>query len=301
VKSWLSSLALLGLGIVAGWLIVLSGDRPAPAPPGPVAEALLPPRPGPTVLRIETKPDAEDAEPTDPPDAAPPAAPPIAPGAAGTAAVLAVPPAALPSPQPSPLPEVQVRQRQAQLVPVPPPEPGTRPRPEQGGGDQSLGQVAARSAAPTDVPPPRPVAGRADISGAARAVDGETLDVGGTRVRLFGIGAPDPRQDCTRGDGGRWRCGQEARTGLSQLLPAGTVVRCTPRAEDDKGVVHAVCFDGQGVDLAARQVIGGHALALRGISLDYVDQESIARAARRGMWAGDFERPWEWKRNNPAP
>lgn len=298
VKSWLSSLALLGFGGVAGWLIVLGADRPMPAPAEQTIEALLPPRPGPPVLRIETKPDAEDADPAE-------AVEPIAPATLAAPRTDTAPAAAPPAAAPPALPEVQVRQRQAQLVPVPPPEPGTRPRAEPGmsgagTGDQSPGQMAARPAAPSNVPP-RPVAGRADIAGPARAIDGETLEIGGKRVRLFGIGAPDPRQDCTRSDGGRWRCGQEARTGLSQILHAGNAVRCSPRVEDDKGQVLAVCFDGQGVDLAARQVIGGHALALRGISLDYVDQESIARAARRGMWAGDFERPWEWKRNNPAP
>jgi endonuclease YncB( thermonuclease family) len=37
-------------------------------------------------------------------------------------------------------------------------------------------------------------------------------------------------------------------------------------------------------------------LAYRRFSLDYVDEEAEARAARRGIWAGGFVKPWEWRR-----
>ena len=30
--------------------------------------------------------------------------------------------------------------------------------------------------------------------------------------------------------------------------------------------------------------------------LDYVDEEADAQAARRGLWAGEFVKPWEWRR-----
>ncbi len=34
----------------------------------------------------------------------------------------------------------------------------------------------------------------------------------------------------------------------------------------------------------------------RRYSLDYVDGEADARAARRGIWGSDFVKPWEWRR-----
>ena len=37
-------------------------------------------------------------------------------------------------------------------------------------------------------------------------------------------------------------------------------------------------------------------LAYRRYSLDYVDEEAEAQAARRGVWAGEFVKPWEWRR-----
>ena len=48
-----------------------------------------------------------------------------------------------------------------------------------------------------------------DITGKVRIIDGDTLEVGGKRVRLFGIDAPEAKQTCTV-DGKEWRCGEEA-------------------------------------------------------------------------------------------
>ena len=43
-------------------------------------------------------------------------------------------------------------------------------------------------------------------------------------------------------------------------------------------------------------VANGLALAYRRYSLDYVDEEADAQAARRGIWVGEFVKPWEWRR-----
>ena len=55
-----------------------------------------------------------------------------------------------------------------------------------------------------------PASARAQVLvGEATAVDGDSLSVGGTSVRLFGIDAPESRQTCDR-DGTDWGCGEEA-------------------------------------------------------------------------------------------
>jgi hypothetical protein len=46
-------------------------------------------------------------------------------------------------------------------------------------------------------------------------------------------------------------------------------------------------------------VAQGWALAYRYYSSDYVGQETSASEAKLGMWQGEFERPWEWRRKNP--
>ncbi len=51
-----------------------------------------------------------------------------------------------------------------------------------------------------------------------------------------------------------------------------------------------------GEDLGAWMVSRGLALAYRRYSLDYADAEAETQAARRGIWAGEFVKPWEWRR-----
>ncbi len=40
----------------------------------------------------------------------------------------------------------------------------------------------------------------------------------------------------------------------------------------------------------------GLALAYRRYSMDHVDEEADAQAAQRGIWVGEFVKPWEWHR-----
>ncbi len=57
----------------------------------------------------------------------------------------------------------------------------------------------------------------ADITGKARVIDGDTIEVAGQRIRLHGIDAPESRQLCRR-DGERWRCGKDATSALKAFL-----------------------------------------------------------------------------------
>jgi endonuclease YncB( thermonuclease family) len=54
------------------------------------------------------------------------------------------------------------------------------------------------------------------LSGVPRIIDGDTIRIGNTRIRLHGIDAPEARQTCTIADGTEWRCGQEATNGIGQ-------------------------------------------------------------------------------------
>jgi len=49
-----------------------------------------------------------------------------------------------------------------------------------------------------------------DITGGASVIDGDTIEVHGRRIRLYGIDAPESSQLCVRPNGERWRCGQQA-------------------------------------------------------------------------------------------
>ena len=66
-------------------------------------------------------------------------------------------------------------------------------------------------------------------------------------------------------------------------------VRCIEDNKDRYGRLIANCFvDGYNVN--ARLVYEGLALAYRKYSKQYVPEEDKARAAKRGMWAGEFVR-----------
>jgi endonuclease YncB( thermonuclease family) len=143
--------------------------------------------------------------------------------------------------------------------------------------------------------PPKPVG--AAISGRARVVDGDSLIIGASRIRLFGIDAPEGRQDCRDAQGRSYRCGETSRRALAELIGGGEVT-CTPvGSSHDRSV--AVCT-AQGRDLSEAMVRGGHAVELRQHSRGrYSSAEREAREAKRGLWAGEFERPGEWRGRHP--
>jgi len=123
--------------------------------------------------------------------------------------------------------------------------------------------------------------------------DGDGVEIDGEKIRLYGIDAPEVGQYCTREDTTRWHCGQYATVELDRLI-AGKPVVCDPRTLDSYGRWIAVCKTGD-IDLGGHMVAQGWAVAYRRYSKDYVDLESAARGAKRGIWAGKFQMPWEWR------
>jgi hypothetical protein len=60
----------------------------------------------------------------------------------------------------------------------------------------------------------------------------------------------------------------------------------------------AVCYGGpSGADLNAGQVASGQAVAYTRYSKVYVPEETAARAAKRGIWAGPFVEPEQYRRD----
>ena len=132
------------------------------------------------------------------------------------------------------------------------------------------------------------------LAGTASVIDGDTLEVRGRRIRLHGIDAPESRQRCEDGTRQSYRCGQRAALALADRIGRAPVT-CETRDTDRYGRLIAVCYQGT-TDLNAWLVTGGHAVAYRRYSTDYVGEERLARAARRGLWAGRFVMPWDWRR-----
>lgn len=132
------------------------------------------------------------------------------------------------------------------------------------------------------------------LAGRVTVIDGDTLEMRGERIRLFGIDAPESGQTCQTRGGRAWRCGTEAARELD-LLTHGQTVTCEARDTDRYGRTVAVCIAG-GVDLGSALVAGGHAVAFRSYSKIYVPAEEAAKAAGRGLWAGEFQMPGDWRK-----
>jgi endonuclease YncB( thermonuclease family) len=143
-----------------------------------------------------------------------------------------------------------------------------------------------------------PCLGQGTISGAGQAKDGDSLMVGGTEVRLFGIDAPEFDQHCQR-NGQEWSCGSAAADKLAQLVTSRHVV-CSSVGMDEHKRVLGRCMAGA-TDVNRAMVASGYAVAFRRYSSDYVSAEDSARVNKRGIWAGTFQMPSDFRHAGDAP
>ena len=140
-------------------------------------------------------------------------------------------------------------------------------------------------------------------SGSATVIDGDTLEIQGKRIRLFGIDAPEATQLCYRG-AESWASGEAAARELRGLIGT-SAVSCTGHEIDQFGRLLAVCTTA-GMDLGKLMVAQGWAMAFRRYSDDYVVDQAQAQAAKLGMWGSTFVSPEEHRAAereaaNPAP
>lgn len=104
---------------------------------------------------------------------------------------------------------------------------------------------------------------------ATRVLDGDTLQIGEVRVRLWGIDAaelPSP-------------AGRQARSALRRLVD-GRPVRCEPEGSDRYGRTVARCFAGD-VDLGEAMIRAGKARPYCRYSGDFYDAAAAAGKRRR--------------------
>lgn len=139
------------------------------------------------------------------------------------------------------------------------------------------------------------VAGSGQTIGVASVIDGDTIEIHGRRIRFDGIDAPESSQLCVRGNA-KERCGQAAAFFLSDLIDRQTV-RCETHDVDRYGRDIATCWLGDR-NLNEAMVAAGQAVAYRRYSERYVGAEGEARAAGAGVWATEFEMPWDYRRSH---
>lgn len=131
------------------------------------------------------------------------------------------------------------------------------------------------------------------VSGSPRVTDGDTLAIGPVVIRLHGIDAPEAGQQCLRANGRTWECGAEATNRLTELVE-GQVVECVALERDAYRRIIGRCNAG-GIDVNATMAAEGLAWAFTRYSDDYVQHETDARSAQRGIWQGEAQPAWEYR------
>jgi endonuclease YncB( thermonuclease family) len=131
------------------------------------------------------------------------------------------------------------------------------------------------------------------LTGTARVTDADTILIGSDRIRLQGVDAPETDQICLDRTGAVWSCGIDARDRLIQHV-GSRETSCATNGKDAFGRWLATCSTNEG-DLSAWLVREGLGLAFIRYSNAYVAEEAIARSAQKGMWAGAFIAPWDWR------
>ncbi|MCF6322426.1 MAG: thermonuclease family protein [Rhizobiaceae bacterium] len=127
------------------------------------------------------------------------------------------------------------------------------------------------------------------FSGKVYVADGDTVIFGKEKIRLEGIDAPEFDQVC-RANGADYKCGAKSRNHLKSLVKTGAFY-CKAWQRDKYERLLGQCFVEE-TDINARMVRDGWAVSFG----DYYGEEAQAKSKRTGLWAGEFERPREWRR-----
>lgn len=148
-------------------------------------------------------------------------------------------------------------------------------------------------------------AGQADVTGRIHVVDGDTLRVGETVVRLHGIDAPELDQTCRDANGQNWACGAWVRDQMRAMYQRKRT-RCSAVDTDRYGRMVARC-QVRGQDIGQRMVREGLAFAYRRYSMAYDLDEKRAAVNKVGLHASAVQSPSDFRRakaqanQQPAP
>ncbi|WGS19273.1 thermonuclease family protein [Bradyrhizobium sp. ISRA463] len=133
-----------------------------------------------------------------------------------------------------------------------------------------------------------------DVTGKASVIDGDTIEIHGSRIRIWGIDAPESSQLCRNQEGEQYRCGARAANALDAFI-ASRSLSCIEVGRDRYGRSVATCSVGKD-DLGEWLVRNGHALDWARYSGGaYALAQRQAKQAEQGMWEGSYVEPWRYR------
>ena len=122
-------------------------------------------------------------------------------------------------------------------------------------------------------------------------IDGDTLQVEGKIVQLYGIDAPELGQMCLH-DSTLEHCGLAAAFELKKLLSIEHVVlECRPATADPS---LQICSAGH-IDIARVLLESGYALATDETSESNIEAQDSAMQAKMGLWHSTYIKPADWR------
>lgn len=133
-----------------------------------------------------------------------------------------------------------------------------------------------------------------EIVGNVKIIDGDSLRIDGEEVRLRWIDAPEFTQTCTNAQNQPYKCGLSAKKHLAQLIK-NQDVQCIGSDYDKYERFLASCFVGD-ININETMVKQGWAVSFG----NFEDEEQEASALKVGLWAGDFQRPSDWRRDDQS-
>jgi endonuclease YncB( thermonuclease family) len=139
---------------------------------------------------------------------------------------------------------------------------------------------------------------RVTYAGRASVIDGDTVEIHGKRIRLYGIDAVESGQRCQK-EGKPWRCGRDSAFALADKIGERPITCSGDEFDRYKRLIARCSLHGE--DLGGWMVENGWAVAFRKYSELYVERESRAREKRVGLWSSEFQMPWEWRSSKQKP
>lgn len=128
-------------------------------------------------------------------------------------------------------------------------------------------------------------------------VDGDTFHINGQKIRIWGIDAVELHQTCLK-SGQSYECGKSARLYLQSVI-GNSVPVCIAQPKSSKETRTVASCQVDGKDIGREMVKAGWALDYKHFSKGkYSAEERDARENRRGIWAGEFENPYQWRKGS---
>lgn len=128
--------------------------------------------------------------------------------------------------------------------------------------------------------------------GQPRVIDGDTIEVHGERIRLFGIDTPETGQPWWDKDGEQQDAGRLSMEALSALVKGRRLSVRVLREDQYRRSVAIVKVDRR--DIGRLLVSRGWAFASPG-SDRYRRTQASAKRQKKGLWRGELEMPWEYR------